>query len=818
MEIKKKYVLLTLIFSTFFITGLNFSFFKNYPEDSEVGVVKKWQEIERFYKEGYLSVPTEKMAEKLFSLIPDEPAPASSGRLFSRLRFSRTLSIFHPEISLKLLPGPDVWDFSELLDGLSMLIRINPERFLEALHQQFQCTEQGRLSIILSFIPEAYYSTEAKTYLLQERMKALASVKSKELENIRERCLVELRSRLDQMQRTKEIDYEANVRKEGNNFRAALVSFVQRPDEIAARKLRDLVDLNSRDESLIASIISSLYFENQEPRFDTFSVHTGISGEEWLHKKEYFLLEYEILTGNRYAGELLARIWCLKEPASLRIMNALGYLAMINPDQYLEIISPYENKMLETFQEFPLSTFLNIFGEKSLRKLIDNEYLFSSMEKVNSEKYRRLKELCLRQILSSKEQLKLTFYEERFKAKKYENRYGEEISAYLSGQKTISSPAWKHFRERLAEFLNKPGENESQALLESIPESSSSSDGKDRLWSLYSLFNWPAFQAFKYQMMAGNLPAIRCAIRLLKHTKSVEQEVLLDTLSLLVRVNPGALLEAFYLESDDPFLRENGYPVVYDLELYRHSREAMTYELEMRERAIRSVKDKKLSQIKNQCQKRIREMIKKSSLMASSEKEKFIYRPPQAIEGAVKETLDLPDDRSMRNLKNVIKSYLKEGHEDLSVLLILSKKSSDSYFNLPSEWYLLIEREALAANREAIELLVNLYTDSYWFFKDVIKDSLSKVAITAPGLFFAAVSSVPEIKDKDVVEILSYIDRTRTFPRDTDRGFILKQRIKIIQKSEGVNKDRHMMKILEELKQVSEKSEDAYIARRSEQG
>lgn len=805
MENKKKFSLLVLLSLFFFNSNSIFLMGNNYQQDIDCEVFKAWKKVEEFYTEGYLYLPTEKMVQKLYSLIPNQPAPASSDKFFPRLRFNRTLSIFHPDVALRLLNGPASWDYMGLLDGLSMLIRINPKLFMESIRRESDYFDQNRLFMIVNYIPEAYVFPETKQYLLEKRIESLELIKSSELESIKAKCLAQLQSKLDQIKRIDKSYDVARIEEEGDIFKQALISFTRRPDEIRARKIRDLIDISSSNEDMKASIISSLYYESREPKFDTFSLDTGISEEEWLHKKEYFLLEYEALTGNKYAGEILVRIWCLREPASLRIMNALGYLAKISPELYLEIMFPYQSKILKTFKEFPLSTFLNLFGEGSLRKLIDYEYLYTSLAKAKNDSYSGLKQLCLNQMLSSKENLKLSFFESGFKAGEYRSRHTLEITPYLSGERTMNSPSWENFKDKLTKFLKRPDENEGTGLLKAIPANLLPSEAKDDIWSLYDLYKYQAFQLFKYQMMIGNLPAIRCAIKLIRHTDTVEREVLLDALSLLARINPQALLEAFYLESSEFFLRENGYPVIYDLDLYKTSAESLTYELKMRRNAINLIQDEKLSQIKIQCLKKIQEMIKNYSTKLESGEEKFMYRPPLKIEEAVKEIIRLPNGKSMQRLKDVIKSQIRPDNEDINALLLISKNSmrnSSGYcgYKLPSDKYLLIEREALAGNKGAIELLASLYPQSYLFFKDILKDSLSKVAVIRPELFFEVFSKAPEIQKKDMVEIIGYMDSARALPPETDRKFILEQRINIIQQRKELRKNKFVMEILEDLK------------------
>lgn len=814
-----KYLLLAII-GTFIILGPAAFVSMASPQQEMKEMVSQWRKIQDFYTRSYSRVPTERMAKKLYSMLPsttfalNRQQKLGLGKLeFGRLALAR--NFFAVAASIRLLMGPGDWEYTGLVDSLSMLIRIDPELFLRALKSELPSIDKDIVKEIVNFIPEAYESPGAKRYLLEKRINSLRQVNDAELLGVRDICLEELNKGLKEIADFKQEERLPTLYSKLQSEEAikkALALFVALPDENNARNFRDALDLSSENEKVKETIISLLYcFKEDSDDYIEYPVldldDRVVYDAKWGHRKEYYLLEYEALTGNKYAAEALFRLLCLRA-ASVRLDKALGFLAKLNPEIYLESYFPNKSRILKAFKVhyYPSSTIFDPLGTRLLERLIDHELILASIKRVSDKRYEELKNECLKFVVKRKDEVKQYLFErgwrDRNKYKKNEEAESKERLYRLEKQRPRRDSSWSKFREKLYAFIEKPSAERAKNLYKFIPGEVANKESEEKILSLEKLFSYPTYQLLEYEMMLGNVPTIRTLIKLLKYTNETQQQVIKNSLSSLVRINPQALLEAFYLESADSFFKENGYPVTFDLSLYKRSISACNYEMEQRKKVLGTIREEKFNSIIENCLKAIEE--EKKNIVISSERkvDKFIYKPPIDFERAIKTVMDEPTSEAMRNIENIIRQeQTGPDIEDYYSLLIIQdqKEIFEKDRGLPSDRYLMIEREALAGNEGAIELLIELYPRSYMFFRDILNDTLSKIAVVRPELFFGMITKKSEISRNDIVEILSYLDRARTFPAETDGEYILKQRVDVILKARKLKDNRFVREVTEQV-------------------
>ncbi|MBC7363431.1 MAG: hypothetical protein H5U07_02665 [Candidatus Aminicenantes bacterium] len=792
-----------LILIIFRISAVSASFS---PEEQFKEKFNYWKRIEEFYTQGYCNVPTEKMAQKLYTMLSERTSPGARGLKLGldQIKFGRIpVSGGWAEAlsSIRLLNGPGDWDYTGLIDGLSMLISIDPELFLEALTKEMSLIDRTMISKIVNYIPEAYSCPEAKKYLLEKRIKSLNRVDSANLRYIRDICIEELDKGLKDIPKNEGLEKEAkNVLSCGdvNELSQRLKAFICLPDEKNGRALLDSINTGAGDEKTRQMFISELYSirdDDEALEYRIYDLEWVNYDLEWEHKKGYYLIEYEALTGNRSAAEVLFKLCCLKA-ASIRLWNALGFLSRIDPHLYLETLYPYREKIKEIYGRYPLSSLYDPLGTRIVKRLISYETVLNSLKKVYDERLVELQTECIKQLESDLVGIKKILFK-RFKME-------ENYDYFAKTEKNVKETVFFQLRENILSFLRLPDAKRALKLLASIPERPVGVAHNELNWSLAPLFWYgEGYSTLEYEMMLGNVAAIRVTLRLLKQVGERERAVLKDSLSRLIRINPQALAEAFYLESQDPYIKENGFPVEGDLELYRKSNFAWSYELDSRIKALGSLAENRFSDLRKKCIEQIERKKKEFESPPAKDKDEFIYEPPFAFKNAIERVMVTPASSAMKNLARIMRALqMKKNNDDFCVLLILQPENGGKFgegLSLPSNRYLIIEREALSGNEGAVEVLANLYPQSYLIFRDILKDSLSKVAVIRPELFFRTMMKLPEVKKRDIVEIIEYIGEARTFSSETDKEFIIKQRIELLMKNKDLKKNKLVKEMVREL-------------------
>lgn len=799
----------------------------------------KWQEIVSFYKDVVSVCPSEQLLARFYQMIPkgltekkDRPRISHQGAVaiqIAKWPLKFRMSKYYVLIPLRLILHLTEEESENLRVALALLIRIEPSIFLESLQEELPEIDKETLRGLVLAMPVQYSKGKLKMLELGRRKEALINIRATnpELAKIQKMCLELL---------SEEIEKEDGVAKEANlsidqievTPERITRAFLEFPDQVNSRKFRDIipVEININNESIIRAI-HEILCPGVFPRLkssDPLIAYINIQPS-----KELKLLEYEVLAGNTYAAEAAIKLYISAPLSWLASQTGLiiRELSYVNPRQWINSVSPYMDKV-KSYNYLLRPPGLQIIP--TIEELFRTYAIKEAFLNIGREQQNIFIESVLTAVDREIDDIKRMLYQHYFKGR------SEFIELSGSGYKKrieIGSP-WENFVVSLNHFFERPDDKRGMLLLSSIPEKWTVEDAycENVLTKSWSLRN---YNLFLYNMMIGRVEAIRIAIRLFKiisiredpifnkwladkqTIEIVDKRIFEDALSCLVRINPRALLEAMILERreapEDNI--DSYYPIISDLDLYGHDRSASLYELEKRKEALGKIKESHLSEIKRECLKSIEREIERIEIgkvfpKSGFQEETYLYNPPDFIKKIVRAIWQRPDEKAMQRLSRAIKISLSAGlPEDFNALLMVYNDSPfikertagrvSGQSGLMTKTYLLIEREALAGNEGAVELLMVLYPRSYLFFRDILKDSLSKVAVVRPELFFKVLSREPKIRQKDVVEILSYIDRGRSFPPETDREFIIKQRSDILMQNRELKKNKLVQEIIKRL-------------------
>ncbi|MBC7363436.1 MAG: hypothetical protein H5U07_02690 [Candidatus Aminicenantes bacterium] len=155
--------------------------------------------------------------------------------------------------------------------------------------------------------------------------------------------------------------------------------------------------------------------------------------------------------------------------------------------------------------------------------------------------------------------------------------------------------------------------------------------------------------------------------------------------------------------------------------------------------------------------------------------EGYLYDPPERLKIALDNFTNKPDDKNISGLFGCLVDISKRNEdEDLGLWLIVPAAKNFAR-GLPPERYLLLERAALAGNKQAVGVLLAAYDNSSSLMKEIISGSLSYIIDRKPNLFLEALSEY-KLSLEDIREIVRTVDEIRIDVNDIDKFKVLNQR------------------------------------------
>jgi len=253
------------------------------------------------------------------------------------------------------------------------------------------------------------------------------------------------------------------------------------------------------------------------------------------------------------------------------------------------------------------------------------------------------------------------------------------------------------------------------------------------------------FGSIIIETLSGDIYAARSEIRLLGFVESGWRrplsvtsgtaEWIIGTLGLLIRVNPALFLKACHEEQKDPYLKNKGFPVGFIPDIMSENKTRATYELEMREGALRSVEAPELRLVRDKCLEVLERKIEEigpDAPGAERQEERPLVDPGSRIRFVIAEMQRRP---SPENMKRVLDLYSEVPRENLFDIILALSPRPDPHSRIWRTPLELVRREALCGNGYAVEVLFKAMVQVYGLPSMEIFSTLSDLILMKPDLF-----------------------------------------------------------------------------------
>jgi|GEM_PF-2217651 len=238
------------------------------------------------------------------------------------------------EAAFRLLNILEPQSQAEICIDLSHLIRINPQLFLELAHKYKDSYFIRREGFPVSlFIPAYEQRLMARIYELEMRMRALGQINIDEIEETKVACLEVLNSNLEILRTNPKV---RNILNKSSKYRI-LKKDVSKIDKGSIEKASEaFIEYPSLDNA--KDLRDSFPKAPEIPRIAFTPI--DLQGDYWI-------LDYEALTGNRFAAEVICRLINYADGiAGQQYYSTLGQLIRTNPRLFLQIIKDNEELSL----------------------------------------------------------------------------------------------------------------------------------------------------------------------------------------------------------------------------------------------------------------------------------------------------------------------------------------------------------------------------------------------------------------------------------------------------------------------------------------
>jgi hypothetical protein len=269
------------------------------------------------------------------------------------------------------------------------------------------------------------------------------------------------------------------------------------------------------------------------------------------------------------------------------------------------------------------------------------------------------------------------------------------------------------------------------------------------------------------EMRQGNIYAARSAIKLIgfidngwrrpRHLRARVGILVGDSLGDLIRINPSVFLWACNEERNNPYIKTNGFPIGFISRLMTGIESRLSYELEMRRKALCSVDIIALRFVRDECIDTIDRALEISGLGSidnAVREEPAFNDPKERIKYMIAEMKAKPNPENMKRIRD---SFLNAPHGNAADIMRTIFPPIDFNTVPPFESFELILRESRCGNEYAIEILFNVLVHVFGLQSMEICSELSNLILTKPDLFIEKLSKY--IKLLDSVNQIHFDDR-----------------------------------------------------------
>jgi hypothetical protein len=314
------------------------------------------------------------------------------------------------------------------------------------------------------------------------------------------------------------------------------------------------------------------------------------------------------------------------------------------------------------------------------------------------------------------------------------------------------------------------------------------------------------FSVIAAEMLNGDLHSARSAIKILgfamnewQKPPGVKLVIILRigaSLGVLMRSNPTLYLRACYEERESSFLKEKGLPYGYIPFILNMKKTMVSYDMEMRKEALRSVKDPELQFVRDECLSLIENgaMVREAKADEKPVLDVTEGRDLGVVQGTVNNVLmDMigrPDRKNMRRVLALCDERKMEFHYLQAALFPLISISDQVW---PPEKpcpdpLSVIFHEAECGNPEAVEIVFRALIPAFHSWDDLASqwlfDFLSNLILRKPAVFIENVAKLGDLESERLdTAPITFLDSIcghvdfLTYPGERAKETILKRRI-----------------------------------------
>jgi hypothetical protein len=312
------------------------------------------------------------------------------------------------------------------------------------------------------------------------------------------------------------------------------------------------------------------------------------------------------------------------------------------------------------------------------------------------------------------------------------------------------------------------------------------------------------FSVIAIEMLNGDIYAARSAIRILGYSKewqrppSQKLPIFLwigASLGTLIRANPSLFLRACLEERESPSLQERDIPYGYPPFILHMKKSMLSYEMEMRKEAVRSVDDPELQFIRDECldliekETQVFEAFAVDGPRLEEPRGTEIDEVPEAVKNALRLMIARPSPENMMKVLALFDER-REEHRFLEAALFPLISISSSVWpprDIRPDPLEIIFHEAKCGNLTAIQIVFTALPRAFFAWDDfashLLVGYISDLMLMKPGIFIENVAKFGYLEserlDTAPITFLDWICGTvdfHSYPDEKAKETILKRR------------------------------------------
>lgn len=181
------------------------------------------------------------------------------------------------------------------------------------------------------------------------------------------------------------------------------------------------------------------------------------------------------------------------------------------------------------------------------------------------------------------------------------------FTTFVNNSLPQESPVdWTKLETAWKEYIEYPSSENALKVYSLLPERIITLEERKKFWDNFIkisniIFDNLNFSILEYEIYAGERNAVKVAFRLYSIADGANDEILTMILTNLIRIHPKLYLEELKVHMHSEPIKELGWPVGYMGGIFVDRFKAQDLERKLRIKALESVKDKELMEIRDKC-------------------------------------------------------------------------------------------------------------------------------------------------------------------------------------------------------------------------